>query len=292
VVEPRTHLFPHGAGGHFNVLRGATREHAGVKVVGDYVDNHLLGLPSELALLLLMDPETGVPVAILDATAITEIRTGAVTAIGAEHLARADARSLGHVGARGTAYWNVRLLCRVLPGLEQIRVHSRRPQSREAFAKRLSADLRREVRAVDSWQECVQGADVVVEASRLAEPAALLRTSWVAPGALVIPYGTASAVELDLVEIMDKVVVDDWGQATVGPLGALRAHVDSGRLTEANLHAELGQIVAGVRPGRERADETILFWHRGLSITDIALGDAMLAKARARGLGTRLPYRG
>jgi ornithine cyclodeaminase len=291
VIEPRMHLFPRGANGHFNVLRGATPRHAGVKVVGDYVDNHLRGLPSELALLLLMDPETGVPAAILDATAITEVRTGAVTAIGAEHLARAGARSLGHVGARGTSDWYVRRLCRVLPGLEEIRVHSRRRESREEFARRLTEDLGREVRAVDSWEECVRGADVVVEASRLTEPAPLLRTSWIAPGALVIPYGTVSAVELDLLEIIDKVVVDDWGQAGIGPLGALRPHVDTGRLTEANLHAELGQIVAGARPGREHAGETILFWHRGLSITDIALGEALLAKARAQGIGTQLAYR-
>ena len=90
---------------------------------------------------------------------------------------------------------------------------------------------------------------------------------------------------------MDKVVVDDWGQAGVGPLGALRAHVDSGRLTEAGLHAELGQIVSGARAGREHESETILFWHRGLSITDIALGRTLLRKARARGAGTSLPYR-
>jgi alanine dehydrogenase len=285
------HLFPRGANGHFNVLRGATPGHAGVKVVGDYVDNHLRGLPSELALLLLMDPGTGVPAAILDATAITEVRTGAVTAIGAEHLARSEARTLGHVGARGTSYWNVRLLCRVLPGLEEIRVHSRRPESRREFALRLTADLGREVRAVDSWEECVRGADVVVEASRLTEPQPLLRTSWISPGALVIPYGTVSAVELDLLDIMDKVVVDDWGQAGIGPLGALRPHVDTGRLSEANLYAELGEIVAGERPGRERDHETILFWHRGLSITDIALGEALIDKARARGLGTQLAYR-
>jgi ornithine cyclodeaminase/alanine dehydrogenase-like protein (mu-crystallin family) len=291
VIEPRTHLFPRGANGHFNVLRGATPHHAGVKVVGDYVDNHLRGLPSELALLLLMDPETGVPVAILDATAITEIRTGAVTAIGAQCLAPARARTLGHIGARGTAYWNVRLLCRVLPDLEVIRVHSRRPESREAFARRLREDLGRDVQVADSWEACVVGADVVVEASRLSEPQPLLRTAWISPGALVIPYGTVSAVQLDLVDIMDKIVVDDWGQASVGPLGALRAHVDSGRLSQANLHADLGQIVAGQRPGRERDHETILLWHRGLSITDIALGEALLAKARAQGLGTQLAYR-
>ncbi len=294
VIEPRTHLFPRAVNGHFNVLRGAVPEFAGVKVVGDYVDNHRAGLPSELALLLLMDPATGVPRAVIDATAITEMRTGAVTAIGAEHLARRGARVLGHVGARGTAYWNVRLLCHVLPTLQEIRVHSRRRESRDAFAQRLTEKLpppAPPVRAVDSWDECLRGADVIVEATRLTEPEPLLATAWVRPGALVIPYGTVSAVELDLTDVMDKIVVDDWGQAGIGPLGSLRAHVDSGRLTQDNLHAELGQIVCGARPGREREDERILFWHRGLSITDIALGQTMLAKARALGVGTTLPYR-
>lgn len=291
VIEPRMHLFPRAANGHFNVLRGAVPQSAGVKVVGDYVDNHRLGLPSELALLLLMDPATGVPRAVIDATAITEMRTGAVTAIGASYLARPDARVLGHVGARGTAYWNVRLLCRVLPSLQEIRVHSLRRESRDAFAQRLRDDLGRDVRAVDSWDQCLDGADVLVEASRLTEPQPLLATAWVRPGALVIPYGTVSAVELDLTDVMDKIVVDDWGQAGIGPLGSLRAHVDSGRLTADSLHAELGQIVCGSRPGREDEDERILFWHRGLSITDVALGQALLAKARAQGVGTTLPYR-
>jgi ornithine cyclodeaminase len=291
VVEPRTHLFPHGAHGHFNVLRGATPRFAGVKVVGDFVDNHERGLPSELALLLLMDPMTGVPQAILDATAITEMRTGAVTALGAQELARRDSRVLGHIGARGTAYWNVRLTAHVLPALEEIRVHSRRRASCEAFAARLRTDLDRPVTVCSDWESTVRGADVVVEASRLSEPAPLLRTEWIARGALVVPYGTMSAVELSLTDIMDKVVLDDWGQAGAGPLGALRAHVDSGRVTAESLHAELGQIIAGLRPGRERDDETILFWHRGLSITDVALGEAMLDKAQALGVGVTLPYR-
>jgi alanine dehydrogenase len=291
VVEPRTHLFPRGAHGHFNVLRGATPRFAGVKVVGDFVDNHERGLPSELALLLLMDPMTGVPQAILDATAITEMRTGAVTALGAQELARRDSRVLGHIGARGTAYWNVRLCAHVLGALEEIRVHSRRPASCEAFAQRLREDLDRPVTVCSDWESTVRGADVVVEASRLSEPAPMLLTEWIAPGALVVPYGTMSAVELSLTDIMDKVVLDDWGQAGAGPLGALRAHVDSGRVTAESLHAELGQIIAGLRPGRERDDETILFWHRGLSITDVALGEAMLDKARRLGVGTTLPYR-
>jgi alanine dehydrogenase len=293
VIEPRMHLFPPDAtNGHFNVLRGALPGLAGVKVVGDYVDNHVLGLPSEMALLLLLDPATGAPTAILDATAITAMRTGAMTALGAEYLARGSSRVLGHIGARGTAYWNVRLLCRVLPVLREIRIHSRRAESRERLAERCRRDLPgRNIHAVASWEECVVGADVVVEATRLTRPQPLLRTAWISPGTLVIPYGTVSAVELNLTEIMDKIVVDDWGQAGAGPLGALRAHVDTGRLSAANLHAELGEIMASVKPGREHDSETILFWHRGLSITDIALGQAVLAKATSLNLGTRLPYR-
>ena len=86
------------------------------------------------------------------------------------------------------------------------------------------------------------------------------------------------------------IVVDDWGQCRTGQFGALRAHVEAGKLSEATLHAELCQIVTGARPGRERPGETILFWHRGLSLSDIALGHAMLEKARRLGIGQQLRY--
>jgi len=292
VIEPRVHLTPDPAvKGHFNILRGyiAPLGLAGVKTVGDFVENYRVGLPSEMALLNLFDPRTGMPVAILDATGITEMRTGAVTALGARELARPDAKVLGHVGARGTSYWNVRLLDRIFD-LTEIRVHSRRPESREAFGARLESDLGKPVIVTGDWRTCVQGADIVVEASRLDRPEPMLKTEWIAPGALVVPYGTMSAVELSLTDIMDKVVVDDWGQCRSGPFGALRQHVESGRLSEETLYAELCEIVAGRKPGRERADETILFWHRGLSLSDIALGAAMLKKAAERGIGQRLRF--
>ena len=298
VIEPRVHLVPGhtedgtAIQGHFNVLRGyvAPLALAGVKVVGDYVENYAKGLPSEMGLLALFDPATGRPTAIIDATGLTDMRTGAVTAIGARHLAQPRSRVLAHIGARGTAYWNVRLLDRVF-GFAEIRVHSRRPESRRAFAQRLSRDLGKPVIETIDWESCVRGADIVVEASRLAEPAPLLKTEWIARGALVIPYGTMSAVELSLTDIMDKIVVDDWGQCRTGQFGALRAHVDAGKLTEKTLHAELGEIVAARKPGRQRFDETILFWHRGLSLSDIALGAAMLDKAKRLGIGQTLRYR-
>jgi len=296
VFEPRMHLVPDNGGvGHFNVLRGhvstlGERGISGVKVVGDFVPNYRHGLPSELAMVTLFDPTTGVPLAIMDATLITEVRTGAMTAVGAKHLARPDSRILGHVGARGTAFSNVTMLDGLF-ALDEIRVTSRRPESREAFAARLREVTSTPVRAVATADEAFDDADILVEASRLETPAPLLRTAAVKPGAFVVPYGTVSAVELDLLDVMDKVVVDDWREAQSGRFGALRAHVDTGRLSEQSLHAQLGEIVSGAKPGRERPDERILFWHRGLSILDVALAHLILTRAETSETGTMLRYR-
>jgi alanine dehydrogenase len=297
VIEPRMHLLPgrdndgREIRGHFNVLRGyvAPLKLAGVKIVSDYVDNYTRGLPSEMGLLNLFDPESGQPVAIIDAAGLTDMRTGAVTAIGAKHLARKNSRVLGHIGARGTAYWNVRLLDHLFDFVE-IRVHSRRAESRDGFASRLSQDLQKPVKAVADWRSCVEDADIVVEASRLEQPTPLLKTEWIKRTGFIVPYGTMSAVEMSLTDIMDKLVVDDWGQCRAGPFGALRVHVETGKLSEKTLYAEMGEIVAGKKPGRERDDETILLWHRGLSLSDIALGATMLDKAARLGIGQTLRY--
>jgi ornithine cyclodeaminase len=106
-----------------------------------------------------------------------------------------------------------------------------------------------------------------------------------------MPYGTMSAVELSLTTIMDKVYIDDWGQCRRGRFGALRAHVDAGLVTAESIAGELADVVVGKRPGRESDDERILFWHRGLATTDIALGQAILERAVEEDVGTLLPYR-
>lgn len=292
VIEPRVHLEPGVANGHFNVLRGAIKapiDRAGIKIVGDFVDNYKLGLHSELGILALFDPSNGAPKAIMDASGITDMRTGAVTAVGAKYLARKNSKILGHIGARGTAYWNVRLLDHLF-NFDEIRVHSRREESRNGFAERLSCDLGKKVVATEDWQSCLEGADIVVEASRLDKPTPMLKTDWIKRGAFVVPYGTMSAIELSLTDIMSKLVVDDWGQCKGGKFGSLRAHVEAGKLSERTLHAELGQIVAGLKPGRESDQETNLLWHRGLSLSDIALGHAMLEKAERLGIGQRLRF--
>lgn len=294
VIEPREHLIPDPSfNGHFNILRGyiAPIDTAGVKVVGDYVYNYKLGLPSELALLTLYDPRNGMPRAIIDCTEITNMRTGALTAIGAKYLARKDCKVLGHLGSRGTAWWNVVLLDEIFD-FEEIRVNSRRPESREDFGRRLSEHLGKPVKVVENSEECLKGADIMVEATRLLEPQPLLKTEWVTPGTFVVPYGTISAVEFSLTDVMDKIVVDDIKQCFYNKnFGSLRKHVDAGKITPENITGELGEIVAGKKVGRESDEERTLFWHRGLSTNDIALGHLIYKKALEKGLGTLVNYR-
>ncbi len=108
-----------------------------------------------------------------------------------------------------------------------------------------------------------------------------------------MPYGTISALELTLLDDIDKVVVDDWRESQSGNprFGALRPQLDAGLLTADGVHAEIGDVVAGTKPGRESDDERILFWHRGLSTTDVAVANMILARAQAADVGTMLPYR-
>jgi hypothetical protein len=167
------------------------------------------------------------------------------SALGAKHLARRDSKVLGHIGARGTAYWNVRLIDHLFD-CSEIRVHSRRPESRRAFADKLSQDLGKPVVPTDDWESCVRGADIVVEASRLPEPQPLLRTDWIKPGALVIPYGTMSAVEITLTDIMSKI------SSTTGASAERACRSVAAAPSRRRRPAARRQPLRGTRPDRRR----------------------------------------
>ena len=170
----------------------------------------------------------------------------------------------------------------ILFDFDEIRVHSRRPESRDGFAAKLSADLGKPVTATRRLASLRRGRRHRRGGVATAGAEPLLKTAWIKPGALVVPYGTMSAVELSLTDIMAKIVVDDWGQCKARQVRrAARACRDRA--------AERGDAACRARPdrrrpkpGRENDDETILFWHRGLSLSDIALGQAMLRKAQRR----------
>lgn len=285
VMPPKAHLhLDHLFNGHFNILPGyvAPIHRAGIKVVGDYVNNWRRDLPSEIALLTLYDPETGVPCCIMDATSLTWQRTGAVTAIGARYLANPNSAVVGHLGARGTAFSNLRLLASQFP-LREIRISSARVETRERLAARVRDELGIAARPVANAAEASADADIVIEATRLTQPEALLHGTDLKPGALLVTYGWVRALDAQLPFAMDKLVVDDWEQCTKG--GQLHDLITSGALRHEHIHGEIGEIVAGTRPGREHDDERILFWHRGFAVSDIVLGDWIYRQAETQGIG-------
>ena len=275
----------------FNILKGYVEpvNVCGVKVISDFQKNYEYGLPSELALLTLMRPETGAPMAIMDATLTTWMRTGAVTAVGAKYLACEKPHVLGHIGARGTARYNVPMLD-MLFDFEEIRITSKRPESRERFAAEMSALLGKPVLAKDTSEATVRDADIIIDASRLLEHQVLVRDEWVKPGALVQPYGAVLSVAPTLPFSVDKMVVDDWNQCQKSEYGQFAAMVQAGELRTEHIYGEIGEIVAGLRPGRTSQQERILFWHKGFAISDIVLGHLAYQKAREQGVGTPLVY--
>ena len=275
----------------FNILKGYVEpiNVAGVKVIGDFHDNYKHNLPSELALVTLYDPETGVPFAIVDGTMLTWMRTGAVTAVGAKYLANDKPRVLGHIGARGTAWYNVPMLD-LLFDFEEIRVTSRRPESRERFADKMSAQLGKPVRVMDNTHDTVRDADIIIDASRLLEHQILVPDKLVKPGALVQPYGAVLSVERSLPFSVDKMLVDDWNQCQKSQYGQFAELVQGGELRTEHIYGEIGEVVAGLKPGRESQDERILFWHKGFAVSDIMLGNLAYQLAVERGVGTKVPF--
>jgi alanine dehydrogenase len=288
VLPPKTHIhLDDRYNGHFNVLPGyaGPMDTAGVKVVGDYVENWKHGLPSEVGMLTLYDPRVGTPRCLMDATVLTWLRTGAVTGVGARHLARRDATVLGHIGARGSAFSNIAAVAANF-ALTEVRIASARPETRAALATRVEAELGIPARPVENAAAAARGAHIVVEASRLETPEVLVPASAIGPGALLVSFGWIMAVDPALATDCDKMVVDDWAQCTKG--GTFHSLISSGDLTREMVHAEIGEIATGDQPGRQSDDERITFWHRGFAISDIVLGQHIYERARADGIGQSL----
>ena len=275
----------------FNILPGyvGPADTCGVKVLGDFHRNYAHGVPSEISTLLLLRPDTGAPYAIINSTALTWMRTGAVSAVGAKYLACRRPRVLANIGARGTSWYNVAMLD-ALFDFEEIRVTSRRPESRERFAAVMSERLGKKVRVEDNAADTVREADIIIDASRLMEREVLVPDAALRPGALFQPYGAVRSTEATLPRYADKFIVDDWNQLLKSGHGQFADLVESGDLREEHVYAEIGEVVAGRKPGRESESERIVFYHKGYAISDIMVGHLVYERAKAQGIGTLLPY--
>ncbi len=256
---------------------------SGIKWVSGYPRDPVRGLPHIMGLFILNDAETGAPLAVMDATWITEARTPAVTAVGAKYMARPNSSTVGVIGAGRQGTGNAIALSKVLP-LKLIKVADADPEALTRSVEAISQATDIEVRPTRSVQEAVASSDVVVTAIPwTGEPTPVVQNDWLEPGAFAAPVDLDQAWPPDIYKRVDRFATDDVGQ-----MEAFHAHgAFSGGLPAM---IELADIVMGTAPGRESPEERTMLVHLGIAIHDVAVGKRLYDLARERGIGTRLPW--
>ncbi len=261
-------------------------EVAGLKWVSGYPPNPAKGLPYITGLLVLNDPETGVPLAVMDCAWITAMRTGASAGISAKYLARPESEVAAIVGCGVQARPSLAALVETLPALAAVRCYDVLPEATAAFIAEMSAAfpaLRFE--ACAGAAAAVREADVAVTAIPIVtEPAPELDDGDLKEGALAVSLDYDSAWTSAAMRGCDKFCADDVPQ-----LLAARDHgVYFGGIPDA-IHADLGELAAGLKPGRESAGERIFSMNMGIAVDDMVTAKALYELATQRGAGTRLP---
>lgn len=257
-------------------------EAAGVKWISGYPGNQALGRPYINGLLILNDPETGIPTAIMDATWITGQRTGAATALAARYLARPESESAGIIACGVQGRSNLEALS-CLFDLKAVRAFDIHREVAEDFAESMSAKLGLEVEIVDEPRQAVTGADLVVTSGPIREePEPVIEAGWLAPGAFASPVDFDAYWTGPAFAEADKLATDDLGQfAYYRRQGYFRDTPEP--------QADLGQIVAGLKPAREGEDERIIAINLGIALEDMATAILVWRRAVERGIGTPLP---
>ncbi len=287
-VRTAVPVSPHG--GYLGVMPGylAAPEALGLKAVAWYPGNAARGLPTHLATILLLDPETGALRAVMDGRLITGMRTAAVSAAATRHLARAPARVLAVLGAGVQARSHIEALLEV-SAPEEIRVWSRT----HARAERLAAQTRERfgvaASAPATAEQAVRGADIICTVTGSATP--VLHGAWLSPGAHINAVGAPRPDwrELDTDVIVRARVFVDSRAAAVVEAGDIVGPVREGAITEAHIQAEIGEVFAGRHPGRTAAADVTLFKSLGLAVEDVATAHFAYAQARARAVGQEIP---
>jgi alanine dehydrogenase len=257
------------------------------KLVSLFPGNAGSGLPMHQALIAVFDPDSGSPQALLDGEAITAIRTGAGSALATRLLAREDSSTLAILGSGVQARSHARAVARVR-GFEELRVAGRDRARAEALAEELEGELGPSIRVCAGWEEACDGADVVCAATHASEP--VVRREWVAPGTHLNSVGfNPHGRELDDSTVVDSLVVVESREAALAPVPAgsndLLQPIERGLIGPDHVHAEIGELVDGTRPGRGSADQLTLYKSVGVAVQDAAAAALVLRAARERGAG-------
>ena len=283
-MPPKIGIHPGGTGTFSHAMPAyiPKLKAAGIKWVTGFPDNMKKGLPSISGLLIYNDVETGFPLAVLDCTWITAMRTGAATALSAKYLARPNSSSVGILGCGVQGRTNIEALKTLFP-LKRVMAYDVNEDAAVSYAEEVADRFNLEVFVVKNPQEAVSGCDLVVTAGPIQEtPHATILAGWASPGTFASLVDYDSYWHEDALAECSKFCTDDTKQ--------FLQHQDMGYFQKIqHIHADLGELVVGKKLGRQNDDEITISANLGLAISDIALASLIYRKAINMGIGILLP---
>ncbi len=261
----------------------------GLKVVAISPGNPARGLDTHQGAVMLFDGETGEVQAVMNAAAVTAIRTAAVSGVATRLLARKDASRLAIIGAGVQARKHLEAMACVRE-LESARVYSSSPERARSFAEAAADRYPFPVEAAASAEEALRGADIVVTATSSSEP--VLRREWLAPGAHVNAVGACfpTARELDTQTVRAAALFVDRRESALNEAGDVVIPIREGAIGPDHIRAELGEVLTGAAPGRTSPGELTVFESLGIAVEDLASAQFLLRKAEETGAGVRVEF--
>jgi ornithine cyclodeaminase/alanine dehydrogenase-like protein (mu-crystallin family) len=285
----RTIIRPEGAFGMMGLMpayrAGSGGPGYGLKAICIFPGNPAAGLDAHQGVVMLFSAQTGEPLAVLNASAVTEIRTAAVSAVATGLLARAGATELAIVGTGVQARAHLLAVAAARP-LTSVRVAGRDPARARRFADEMRGRTPVPVTACGSAAEAVAGAQIIVTATSSAEP--VLRREWLAPGTHINAVGAClpHARELDTATMAAAAVFADSRESAVSEAGDYVLAAAEGAVGPGSIRAEIGELITGAAPGRRSDEEITVFESLGLAVEDLAAATLAYSRASALGAGT------
>jgi ornithine cyclodeaminase/alanine dehydrogenase len=255
---------------------------AGIKWVSGYPENYKKNLPYINGLLILNDPNTGVPLSVMDCIWITAMRTGAATAVAAKYMANMDSHTAGILGCGVQGRTNLKALKITIPGLKDVKAYDISSDAVNRYAEEMRKDTGLNVRIVETPEEAVHDSGIIVTAGPiLKEPHPVIEDDWVKPGVFASPVDFDSYWKKSAFDNCDKFVTDDKEQCLYYKSLGYFQHIPE-------IYADLGEIAAGIKPARENKNEKIICANLGLAMDDMATAIKIYKKAVDNNIGTWL----
>lgn len=282
----------HAADGGFHIKAGLldlNRSYFAAKINANFPGNPKHnGLPTIQGVVLLCDGDNGYPLALMDSIEITTQRTGAATGVAAKYLARTDSKTVTVCGCGNQGRISVKALSRVLP-IEKVFAFDIDRLQAERLTKDLATELGIKIESTDDLETALKQSDVCVTCTPSKQP--FLKEEFIAPGTFIAAVGADNPEKQELQPTIlsrNKVVADVVEQGA--SIGELHHALDAGLMTRDNVHAELGEVIAGIESGRTSTDEIIVFDSTGMALQDVVAAATVYEKAAKEGVGTRINF--